>query len=164
MPRWLCASQWELTRRRRPSYRAGGRRARCPAPRPIGRARRGRRAPIGRGANNGARPLKGAGERRHCGDELGPASARRAQRGAEPRPSPRATSAPAASAPPLPPCEAAGGSEGGGSSCRACGGEIIRVKNKNNNSNAGEPALPSPTPLPRSRRWSRGSPVPSVPR
>lgn len=89
MPRWLCASQWELTRRRRPSYRAGGRRARCPAPRPIGRARRGRRAPIGRGANNGARPLKGAGERRHCSDELRSVSARRAQRGAEPRPSPR---------------------------------------------------------------------------
>lgn len=40
----------------------------------------------------------------------------------------------------------------------------MRVKNKNNNSNAGEPALPSPIALPRGRWWSRGNPVPSVPR
>lgn len=57
MPRWLCASQWGLTRRHGPSYRAGGgaraapRRAHWPrAPRPP--------APIGRRANNGHGRLK----------------------------------------------------------------------------------------------------------
>lgn len=155
MPRWLCASQWELTRRRRPSYRAGGGARAAP-----------RRAPLAVRAAAAGSPLAAAQTMGH-GRLKEPASAatavmssvwsqRGGRRGEQSHAPPRATSAPAASAPPRRRVRRRAGVRGGG--------EIMRVKNKNNNSNAGEPAVPSPIPLPRGRWWSRGSRIPSVPR
>lgn len=124
-----------------------------------------RRAPLAARAAAAGSPLAAAQTMGH-GRLKEPASAAtavmslvRSQRGGrrgEQSHAPRATSAPAASAPPLRRVRRRAGVRGGG--------EIMRVKNKNNNSNAGEPALPSPIALPRGRWWSRGNPVPSVPR
>lgn len=89
-----------------------------------------RRAPLAARAAAAGRPLAAAQTMGH-GRLKEPASAataamsctwsqRGGRRGEQRHAPPRAASAPAASAPPLPPCEAAGGSEGG-CSCRACG-------------------------------------------
>ena len=112
MPRWLCASQWGLTRRHGPSYRAGGgpraapRRSHWPrAPRPP--------APIGRGANNGHGRLKRQAPVATAVMSSRPASAW-ARRGVRPRsalsPPLRAVSAPAASSPTRAVCRRRGGS------------------------------------------------------